>query len=63
MHISYSYAKILGERNFQPREIPQIGSKAKEGKKRRGLNEGNNNGQLQIAKATSGGACKAAGAN
>ena len=33
-HISSSYAKILGETNFQPREIPQSVSKAKEGEKR-----------------------------
>ena len=67
MDISSSYAKILGETNVQPREIPRSGSKAKDGEKeeteKERLNEGNNNGQLQIAKATSGGACKAAGAN
>ena len=47
MHISSSYAKILGETNFRTRS----GSKAKDGEKRRGirekerLNDGNNNGQ------------------
>ena len=64
MHISSSYAKILGETNFHTREIPQSGSKAKEGEKRkkerRGPNDGNNNGQLRIANVTSGGALKAA---
>ena len=32
LHISSSYAKILGEIDFQPREIPRSGSKAKYGK-------------------------------
>ena len=51
MYISSSNAKILGETNFYTREIPQSGSKAKDGekKRRRGekerLNDGNNNGQ------------------
>ena len=48
MHISFSYAKILGETNFQPVEIPRSGSKAKDGEKRERrerLNDGNNNGQ------------------
>ena len=31
MHISSSYAKILGETNFHKREIPRSGSKAKNG--------------------------------
>ena len=35
MHISSSYAKILGETNFQPRENPRSGSKAKDGKEKR----------------------------
>ena len=35
MHISSIYAKILGETNFQPREIPRSGSKAKDGKEER----------------------------
>ena len=39
-----SYAKILGETNFQPQEFPQSGSKAKDGERER-LNNGNNNGQ------------------
>ena len=34
MHISSSYAKILGETNFQPREFPQSGSKAKDVKEK-----------------------------
>ena len=48
MHISSSYAKILGETNFRTREIPRSGSKAKDGEKKRKeerLNDGNNNGQ------------------
>ena len=45
MHISSSYAKILGETNF-----PRSGSKAKDGEKREKkreerLNDGNNNGK------------------
>ena len=61
--ISASYAKIFGETNFQPREFPRSGSKAKDGKERRKrerLKVGNNNGQLRIANGISGGACKAA---
>ena len=34
MHISSKYAKILAETNFQPREFPQSGSKAKDREKR-----------------------------
>ena len=50
MHISSSYAKILGETIFYAREIPRSGSKAKDGEKKekekkRRLNDGNNNGQ------------------
>ena len=56
-----SYVKILGETYFQPWEVPRSGSKAKDGKER--LNDGNNNGQLSIAIATTGGARKAAWAN
>ena len=53
MHIFSSYAKIWGETNFQPREIPRSGTKAKDGKEKKRekerLNDGNNNGQLSIA--------------
>ena len=63
MHIPSSYAKILGETNFQHRENPRSGSKAKDGKERKKERKrekkakvGNNNGQLHIANATSGGA-------
>ena len=35
MDVSSCYAKILGERNFQPREFPQSGSKAKDGEKKK----------------------------
>ena len=48
MHISSSYAKILGETNFQPCEIPRSGSKAKDVEKKREeerLNDGDNNGE------------------
>ena len=54
MHISSSYAKILGEKLFRTWEIPRSGSKAKNGEKkkerkrereRERLNDGDNNGQ------------------
>ena len=48
MHISSSYAKILGEKLFRTWEIPRSGSKAKNGEKERErerLNNGDNNGQ------------------
>ena len=51
MHISSSYAKILGEKLFRTWEIPRSGSKAKDGeeekkeRERERLNDGNNNGQ------------------
>ena len=35
LHISSSYAKILGETNFHTREIPRSGSKAKDGEKKK----------------------------
>ena len=35
LHISFSYAKILGETNFRTREFPRSGSKAKDGEKRK----------------------------
>ena len=34
LHISSSYAKILGETNFQPWEFPRSGSKATDVKER-----------------------------
>ena len=58
--------KYWGETNFQPREFPRSGSKAKDGEKRereRRAKVGNNNGQLGIANATSCGARKATWAN
>ena len=50
MHISSSYAKILGEKLFHTWEIPRSGSKAEDGEKKekkreKKLNDGNNNGQ------------------
>ena len=53
MLISSSYAKILGENFFRTWEIPQSGSKAEDGGKKRGekerererLTNGDNNGQ------------------
>ena len=35
LHISSSYAKILGETNFHTREIPRSRSKAKDGEKKK----------------------------
>ena len=49
LQISSSYAKILGETNFQPWEIPRSGSKAKDGGERRSKKVANNNGRLRIA--------------
>ena len=52
VHISSSrYAKILGKTNFQPREFPRSGSKAKDGKerKRERLNDGNNKHECAIS--------------
>ena len=47
LHISSSYAKILGETNFRTREFPRSGSKATDGEKKRKreerLNYVNNN--------------------
>ena len=37
MHISFSYAKIMEETNFQLREFPQSGSKAKDVEEERKL--------------------------
>ena len=48
MHISSSYAKILGEKLFRTWEVPRSGSKAEDGGKRgekERLNNGDNNGQ------------------
>ena len=51
MHISSSYAKILGEQLFHTWEIPQSGSKAEDGEKRKRERKkerakvGENNGQ------------------
>ena len=58
LHISSSYAKILGETNFHAWEIPGSGSKAEDGekerKKERRAKVGDNNGQATH------GACKQA---
>ena len=53
MHISSSYAKILGEKLFRTWEIPRSRSKAEDGEKRKKERQrakvGNNNSQLRIA--------------
>ena len=55
MHISSSYAKILGETNFHTREIPRSGSKAKDGeKKKRREEERLNDDGDNIGQATHG---------
>ena len=64
MHISSSYAKILGETNFHTREFPQSRSKRRRRereRKRERPKVGYNNGQLPIVNATSGGARKPPG--
>ena len=48
LHISSSYAKILGEKLFHTWEIPRSGSKAEDGgeeREKERLNNGENNGQ------------------
>ena len=53
MHLSSSYAKMLGPKLFRTREFPRSGSKAKDGERKREkrekeeerLNDGDNNGQ------------------
>ena len=53
MHISSSYAKILGETNFHAREIPRSGWKAEgveEKKKKKEKKVGENNGQLRYVR-------------
>ena len=61
-HISSCYAKILEEQIFSLGSFPEVGQKQKTEKKERAKVD-NNNGQLRIANATSGGARKAAWAN
>ena len=39
LHIASSYAKILRETNFHTREIPQSGSKAKDGEREKNREE------------------------
>ena len=50
LHVSSSYAKILGEKLFRTWEFPRSGSKAKNGEEKKveeeeRLNDGDNNGQ------------------
>ena len=45
LHISSSYAKILGGKLFRTWEIPRSGSKAKDGEKKERAKVGDNNGQ------------------
>ena len=49
-----------GKLNFSLGSFPAVGQKQKTEKKEERLNDGNNNSQLRIANATSGGARKAA---
>ena len=63
MHISSSYAKILGKQIFSLGSFPEVGQKQKKirkKEKKERLNDGKNNGQLCITNATSGGTHKAA---
>ena len=55
LHISSSYAKILGETNFHAREIPRSGWKVEGGekeerKRRKKKKVGENNGQLRFVR-------------
>ena len=51
MHVSSSYAKILGNQIFTHGSFPEVGQKQKteEKKKKDRAKLGNNNGQLRIA--------------
>ena len=51
MHISSSYAKILGEKLFRTWEIPRSGSKAKDGEKKREKKERKKERKLVITMA------------
>ena len=55
--------KYWGKQIFTNGSFPEVGQKQKTEKKERRANVGNNNGQLRIANATSGGARKVAWAN
>ena len=57
--------KYWGKQIFSLGSFPKVGQKQKTEKEREKerLNDGNNNGQLRIPNATSGGARKAARAN
>ena len=50
--------KYLGKQIFTHGRFPKVGQKQKTERERERLNDGNNNGQLRIANATSGGARK-----
>ena len=50
--IPFSYAKLLGETNFQPREFPRSGSKAKDGKEKKKNTPGTAGGPGGFACAT-----------
>ena len=52
--------KYCGKQIFAHRRFPEVGQKQKTEKKRERPNDGNYNGQLRIANATSGCALKAA---
>ena len=60
MHISSSYAKILGEKLFRTWEIPRSGLKAEDGGEER-LNNGENNGQATHGATSTCGARKPPG--
>ena len=51
--------KYWGKQIFSLGRFPEVGQKQRR-RKLKTLNDGNNNGQLRIANATSGGTCKAA---
>ena len=70
LHISSSYAKILGEKLFRTWEFPRSGSKAKNGekkekkeRKRERLKDGDNNGQATHGARKHSGRTQAAWAN
>ena len=63
LSFSLSLLQYWGKQIFSLGSFPKVGQKQKTEKKTKRLNDGNNNGQLRIANATSGGERKAAWAN
>ena len=63
LHISSSYAKILGGNYFVHGRFPEVGQKEKTEEKEERLNDGNNNGQATHSARKHGWRTQAAWAN